>query len=207
MMRVRATLLLVGLLCGLGWIPGDDGLLPRTGAVVLAQTSCVPRQPIRVQVENSGPDLLRITLSAPTPILQIHFGPARYARLYLPGGPVDNPGNFDYVIKLPTTQFRFFVFRDGGTMHVPLTVVDGCGPWNTFVGGGLAVGRPTTTPTLTPTPTPTPLPGPRHSTHAISSDRATATAALTSTHTRMPRRSSAQIRPTRTVLIRTSATA
>ena len=36
-----------------------------------------------------------------------------------------------------TTQMIFYVRRlAAGAVHVPLVVVDGCGEWQSFVGGG-----------------------------------------------------------------------
>lgn len=156
MMRVGIALLLAGLLYGLGWAKDQDEQLPQSRSVAFAQSSCVPRPSVQVRVQNDGPDVLWITVSAQTPIVRMRFGVTRYARLDIPGGPADSSGNVDLAIASPMTRFRFIVRRDGGEMNVPFTVVDGCGPWQTFIGGGMAVGQPTPTPT--PTPWPTPLP-------------------------------------------------
>jgi len=46
---------------------------------------------------------------------------------------------FTYTLATPTGQVAFDTARQGGAgtpVTVPFTVVDGCGPWSTFVGGG-----------------------------------------------------------------------
>src|SRR5262249_16005287 len=46
---------------------------------------------------------------------------------------------FTFTPPAPAAQMAFDVTRQGGAgvqVTVPFTVVDGCGPWQTFVGGG-----------------------------------------------------------------------
>jgi hypothetical protein len=48
------------------------------------------------------------------------------------------PGNFTVTFPPGTQQATFYVLRQtaGQATTVPLTVIDGCGAWPTFVGGG-----------------------------------------------------------------------
>jgi hypothetical protein len=135
---------------GLG-VPGDVEAAPA------AQAACSPRPRVQINTTNTGADTLNVTVSVspttsgPTNLIQrINFGAARNAVIDVPGGPSGSAGNFTQTFGGTTTQATFSVRRQGGAMTVPFTVVDVCGDWPTFVGGGSAVGVPV----LTPTPTP-----------------------------------------------------
>ncbi len=145
----------------------DDGTLvsiDTVSAAPAAQAACSPRPRVQLNVTNSGTDTLNVvvsvspTSSGPTNALQaIRFGAARNATIDVAGGPTGSSGTITQSYPAGTTQASFVVHRQGGAMTVPLTVVDVCGDWPTFVGAGVAVGVPT--PTATPAPTATPVLG------------------------------------------------
>jgi hypothetical protein len=87
-------------------------------------------------------------------LLRLTYGAASNARIdvgTLPGG----TGNFNFNLPAHTVTTSFFVRQaaPGAGTTVPLTVVDSCGEWPTFVGGGpAAFASGTPTPTATPPP-------------------------------------------------------
>jgi hypothetical protein len=73
----------------------------------------------------------------PNNLLQsIVFGTATNALIDVPGGPTGATGNF--TVSPGTPQFSFVVRRaqEGAGTTVNFVVVDACGNWPTFVGGG-----------------------------------------------------------------------
>jgi hypothetical protein len=73
----------------------------------------------------------------PNNLLQsIVFGTATNALIDVPGGPTGATGNF--TVSPGTPQFSFDVRRAqaGASSIVHFVVVDACGDWPTFVGGG-----------------------------------------------------------------------
>src|SRR5262249_58800701 len=101
----------------------------------------------------------------PTNALQaLRFAPGTNTLLDLPGGPSGVTGSLAVPLPAGTTQTTFVVRQAtaGQAATLPLVVVDGCGDWPTFVGGGASVfppppaGRPTGGPSpITPSPSPT----------------------------------------------------
>jgi hypothetical protein len=153
--RRAAGVALIGLLYVLAVVAQGDGPAPLAVPVVGAQAACTPRPPIRTRVRTVSPDILSVTISAALPIQRIHFGVTQNAFLDVPGGPPGSPGGFDLVLTSSLTDVPFVVRRNGGVINVPLTVVDACGDWRTFVGAGLQARPATPTPSVSPTPTPT----------------------------------------------------
>jgi hypothetical protein len=113
-----------------------------------------------VTTTNSGTDTLNVTVAvtgAGNTLQAIRFGAARNATIDVTGGSTGSVGNVNQAYPAGTTQAAFVVHRQGGgAMTAPFTVVDGCGDWPTFVGGGTAVGQPAPAPTAIPTATPVP---------------------------------------------------
>src|SRR5262249_57071501 len=106
----------------------------------------------------------------PTNALQaLRFAPGTNTLLDLPGGPSGVTGSLAVPLPAGTTQTTFVVRQAtaGQAATLPLMVVDGCGDWPTFVGGGASVfppppaGRPRggTSPSP-PRPPPPPAPAP-----------------------------------------------
>jgi len=101
--------------------------------------NCTPRPPVEVQTGKTGDGRLVVTLKAGGGNLQeIRFGPMQNASVEVNGGPTGS-GSLTFRPPSGTTQMIFYVRRQAaGAATVPLTVVDGCGEWQSFVGGGTA---------------------------------------------------------------------
>jgi hypothetical protein len=114
-------------------------------AVALAQASCAPRPAVTVATTPAGPGQLQVTITAatnpgaaPNLIQALQFGAATNALLDVPGGPTRAPGSFTYTLTpaAPTASFTLRRVTAGQATTAPVTVVDTCGSWPTFVGGG-----------------------------------------------------------------------
>jgi hypothetical protein len=117
-------------------IPATPTPLP-TGA-------CAPRPNVVISTVKQAPGTLQVTLTAGTSSIltsnalrQVQFGVAANARIDA-GGQVGRPGSFTVSLPSSARQFTFTVRRatEGAATTVPLTVVDACGNWSSFVGGG-----------------------------------------------------------------------
>jgi parallel beta-helix repeat protein len=105
---------------------------------------CSPRPTVSVTSQRGAPGALTVavtvTRSAAAPtneIAQLQFGPAQNASVEI-GGQVRAGGSFNQAIPAGTQVVTFTVRRlaAGQSTTVPFSVVDDCGPWQTFVGGG-----------------------------------------------------------------------
>ena len=121
---------------------GDPGL-----AMASAPPACAPRPSVRTSPVAGGGALQVVIAagSAPgstaTALKELRVGDARNAAIEVPGrGPLGANG----LLALPDRpQSVTLVIRrvtPGQATHVPLTVVDECGAWPTFVGGGTGAG-------------------------------------------------------------------
>ena len=116
-------------------------------AVPQPPVPCSPRPDVAVQVVPAGAGALRVTVSAQTnpntpsnSLRELRFQAASNALIDVPGGPTSSPGGVTVTLPGSTTQTSFTLRRvAGGAFTVPLTVVDGCGDWPTFAGGGAGV--------------------------------------------------------------------
>ncbi|MCC6177143.1 MAG: hypothetical protein IT305_17700 [Chloroflexi bacterium] len=158
-LSVRLIITLVGLT--------SLGVIMPTGAV--AQAPCNPRPNVSVQ-SNVEAGRLRVvaatTTNSGTPTNSLR----RIQFTRMDNAQVDTPGRAGvgqpFTMDLPsgTSAFTFHVRRTtntgGATVH--MVIVDACGDWPTFVGGGanaLPV-NPVPMPTPTPSPSPSPSPAP-----------------------------------------------
>lgn len=66
--------------------------------------------------------------------------PVTNAAIDFPGAGTGLRSGFTYIPAVPPGQLTFTIgpVVPGQPVTVPLIVVDGCGPWETFVGGGPA---------------------------------------------------------------------
>jgi hypothetical protein len=81
----------------------------------------------------------RTNLGTPTnSLLRLDFAKPAVAIVDIPGGPSNQAAPFTYTPTAGTTSVSFFIRQQtpGQAATVPLTVVDTCGNWPTFVGGG-----------------------------------------------------------------------
>jgi hypothetical protein len=106
--------------------------------------SCNPRPPVNVSTQ-TGSGQLSVTISASSGarIQQLQFGTASNALINVPVAGITNmTGNQTVNLPPETLSVPFTVRRQtaGVATHVNLTVVDQCGSWPTFVGGGSGAG-------------------------------------------------------------------
>jgi hypothetical protein len=109
------------------------------------QPSCTPRPQVSVAVAPGGSGRLNVTITAGSSagapnnrLTTLRFGTADNALIDVPNRPTGATGNFEVALNPSTQQTTFVVRRatSGLANHVNLVVVDSCGDWPTFVGGG-----------------------------------------------------------------------
>lgn len=107
------------------------------------QTGCTPRPKITLTTTSAGGGRLQVIVSVATnpgqptnTIRSIQFGRNTNAEIEAPGRAASAEA-FSLETPADTTQTSFTVHRTGnGPVQAPFVVVDGCGEWRTFVGGG-----------------------------------------------------------------------
>jgi hypothetical protein len=117
---------------------GAQGV-PTARSEVVMQAACTPRPPVRVSVASSSETLLNVTITAGQGALSaVRLGRVTGATVEVPGRAPITTGNVSLPLAPGATTTGFAVRRQGpgvaGT--VEMVVVDGCGEWSTFVGGG-----------------------------------------------------------------------
>lgn len=105
----------------------------------LPQVNCSPRPPVRLTSSSAGSGRLQVSVQAGGgSIRQIRFGPIQNAAVDI-GAEANRTGTFTYQLPSAAPQIGFSVRRlAGGAATVPVVVVDDCGEWRSFVGGGAA---------------------------------------------------------------------
>jgi predicted outer membrane repeat protein len=119
---------------------------PATVTLTGTAAPCAPRPIVRTAPVVSGGALqVTVTATAATGLpsnrlVELRFGSARNARVTI-GGQTQS-GSFTYPVTGNVSELTFTVTRatPGQPTTVPLVVVDDCGEWPTFVGGGSAAG-------------------------------------------------------------------
>jgi hypothetical protein len=104
---------------------------------------CTPRPPVHLTTTPLGNGRMQVSVTSSTneslaanAIRSIEFDQARGAQVEFPGRPASVTA-FSVSLPAGTTQSTFTVRRTApGAVQVPFTVVDSCGGWRTFVGGG-----------------------------------------------------------------------
>jgi uncharacterized protein (DUF1501 family) len=98
--------------------------------------ACSPRPPVHMTATPGGGQLQVTVTAGGGTIKQIRFGPTQNAIVSV-NGQSGQTGSFTYAPASATAQASFIVRRAaGGPATVPIVVVDDCGEWPTFVGGG-----------------------------------------------------------------------
>jgi hypothetical protein len=108
--------------------------------------ACTPRPQVRTSLAPGGGRLNVHVEATPlnnrsnNPLHQIQFGALQNAKVTLNGQPIAS-GQI-YVVPANVVALDFTVERvtPGQATTVPFTLVDGCGEWQTFVGGGAVAG-------------------------------------------------------------------
>jgi hypothetical protein len=108
-----------------------------------AGNACTPRPPVRLTTAPTTGGRLQVDVAVTTnpgqpanTVNSIQFGPSTSAEVEIPGRPASS-GAFTLDLPAGTTHTAFTVHRTAsGPVNMPFTIVDGCGEWGTFVGGG-----------------------------------------------------------------------
>jgi len=129
----------------------SDGITagnPATVIIAVTPLRCAPRP--RVQTRpTAGGGALQVHVEATAhstgennPLLRIDFGQLQNARVTLNGQPITSGQSFTPPAQANAHGVDFAVERvtPGQPVMVPFTVLDDCGTWPTFVGGGTAAG-------------------------------------------------------------------
>jgi len=96
---------------------------------------------VSVAAAPAGLGRLRVTVTttgAAAPISALRFGPATNAIVDAPGAPAALPGNFNVAPPSGSASYTFVIQRTAPSVaaQVPFVVVDACGEWPSFAGGG-----------------------------------------------------------------------
>jgi len=97
--------------------PGGPALI----ATISARSNCGTIISMQFGVPGRSFDNARVTVTAPT------------------GGPAGQTSGFAFTPPAGTTQVSLTIQRvaeQGGATVAPVRIVDGCGEWPTFIGGG-----------------------------------------------------------------------
>jgi hypothetical protein len=117
---------------------------PVTVSITVTPTRCVPRPKVTTSPVAGGGKLAvhvestALNTPANNPLQQLTFTRLQNATVTLDGQPIANGQT--YTVPADRVGIDFTVARvtPGQATTVELTVVDGCGEWKTFVGGGTA---------------------------------------------------------------------
>ncbi len=117
-----------------------------TGTILNDDSTCSPRPRVVVTPAAGGGKLQVHVESTPlntpavNPLTQIRFGTFLNATVTLNGQPILSGQTFTVPANATTVDFSVTRATPGQATMVPFTVVDGCGEWPTFVGGGTGAG-------------------------------------------------------------------
>jgi YVTN family beta-propeller protein len=126
----------------------DQTSLSETVSVTLTVTldACVPRPRLQT-APAAGGGKLQVHIEAtplntqqPNRLRTLRFGTFQNAKVTLDGQPILSGQAFTVPENRSTVDFTVERATPGQATTVPLTVVDGCGEWPTFVGGGTSAG-------------------------------------------------------------------
>ena len=124
------------------WSDGAATSNPATVSITVVASSCLPRPRVASTAAADGSRLNVHVEATPrngpsnNPLLELRFGDLHNAVVTLNNQPISD----GQVVMLAPNTFAvdFTVKREkaGEPTTVPVTIVDGCGEWPTFVGGG-----------------------------------------------------------------------
>jgi uncharacterized protein (DUF1501 family) len=101
-----------------------------------AVVNCTPRPPVKITTGASGSQLQVHVQAGGGAIREIRFGPTQNASVDI-GGQTGQTGSFTYRPATPGNEVWFFARKlAAGASTIPIVVVDDCGEWKSFVGGG-----------------------------------------------------------------------
>ncbi|MCC6756224.1 MAG: cadherin-like domain-containing protein, partial [Solirubrobacterales bacterium] len=119
---------------------------PATVSINVVATACVPRPRVRPEPIAGGGGLTVSVQSTPlnthqnNPLQQIRFGQLQNATVTYLGQPITSGQTITAPASTVGLEFQVRRTAPGQPTMVPFTVVDGCGEWPTFVGGGVNAG-------------------------------------------------------------------
>jgi hypothetical protein len=125
----------LGVAQAVGIIQNDDAVVACTPRPRVTQTVVAGGGALQVHVESTP-----LNTTTNNPLREIRFGAFQNATVTMNGQAVSTG---QAVSLAPSTVSADLVVRRaaaGQSTTVPFTVVDGCGEWSTFVGGGVAAG-------------------------------------------------------------------
>jgi uncharacterized protein (DUF1501 family) len=100
--------------------------------------NCTPRPPVKLTTAAANGQLQVHIQSGGGMIREIRFGPSQNASIDV-GNLTGQMGTFTYRPAAPSPEAWFFVRKTAtGPSTVPIVVVDDCGEWKSFAGGGTA---------------------------------------------------------------------
>jgi YVTN family beta-propeller protein/VCBS repeat-containing protein len=108
--------------------------------------ACTPRPPVKVTQAVSGGKLsvhiqaTSLSAQQPNTLHALHFGTLQNGNVTLNGQPIASGQTFTVPPGSNAIDFAVERATRGQATTVPLTIVDGCGEWPTFVGGGTDAG-------------------------------------------------------------------
>lgn len=123
--------------------PGNNTASAST-LVTPAEGTCGTRPRVVLTVSKSGQDRLLVTVTSTTNgtipnnrLNQVNATLPGNARIDVVGGQTDLTGQVSVPVGSGTTPVQFIIRRVApGSVHVPMSVIDQCGEWKTFAGGG-----------------------------------------------------------------------
>jgi YVTN family beta-propeller protein len=107
---------------------------------------CVPRPRVQTAVATGGGTLqiqvqgTPLTTQEPDPVRSLRFGTLQNAKVTVNGQPIASGETFTAPAGSTAVAFSVERITPGQPTTVPFTVTDGCGEWQTFVGGGAGAG-------------------------------------------------------------------
>jgi uncharacterized repeat protein (TIGR01451 family) len=132
--------------------PGDTNTANNSASDAVSVTCAAPRPNIGVAVTRGAGGQLNVTLTAGlAPIRSVQFDLASAQAVHnvsvdvppdpsIPslatGGKMNQTASFGLTVGAPQLSFVVKRLTASGSFTLPLTVTDGCGDWETFVGAG-----------------------------------------------------------------------
>jgi hypothetical protein len=120
--------------------------LPVTVSITVTLETCTPRPKVTVTSAVSAGKLAThiqttpLNTQQPNAVRTVRFGTLQNAKVTLNGQQISTGQTFTVPAEASAVDFTVERATPGQATTVPFTVVDGCGEWQTFVGGGTAAG-------------------------------------------------------------------
>jgi len=119
---------------------------PATVSIVVLPTECAPRPRVKASPAPAGNRLLVRVEATPlstqqsNALKEVRFGAFQNAKVTLNGQPIASGQTVTPPANATVLDFTVERVTPGQATTVPFTVVDSCGEWPTFVGGGPGAG-------------------------------------------------------------------